>query len=248
MGSTDERVGTVHVRVEGASLRVRYELLPGFELVNAHLCVAANPFVWTAPGSCPWASDALPPGTREYEFVIPLSDVTNDWCGAVLSLQVHGTVRAGGSTEAGSAYAGSFRGQVQHTSSCDMPPPVDSGPGCRLTQGYWKNHPESWPVAALTIGTVEYDQDALLELLGTPPRGDASLVLGHQLIAAELNLATGGLLPEAPHAALAGARVWMTENSDIDGRLPYQIVEGQPAYEPGVRLSVTLDAFNNGEL
>jgi len=63
---------------------------------------------------------------------------------------------------------------------------------CPLTQGYWKNHPNAWPVTSLTIGGATYTQAQLLTILGTPPKqGNAVLILGHQLIAAELNIANG---------------------------------------------------------
>jgi hypothetical protein len=180
----------------------------------------------------------------------------------VISLEAHAEVRASGN-DAGtveSAYAGSFRGLIEYVVSCaeppppasssptptpppSPPPPEPSGPACRLTQGFWKNHPESWPVRALDIGAVRYEQAELLEILRTPTGGDASLILGHQLIATELNLATGSAEP----GALAGARAWMTANADADARLPYGVFEGHSAYASGVDLSAALDAYNNGE-
>lgn len=63
--------------------------------------------------------------------------------------------------------------------------------GCHYTPGYWKNHPEDWPVTNLTLGCVNYDQAALLVILGKPVRGDATIILAHHLIAAMLNVANG---------------------------------------------------------
>ena len=59
------------------------------------------------------------------------------------------------------------------------------------TPGYWKNHPEMWPVATLMIGEVLYDQARLLEILDTPVRGDARIILMKHLIAAKLNVLSG---------------------------------------------------------
>jgi hypothetical protein len=267
-GSTNERVGTIRITSDGTSLHVFYELLPGFDLSGVHVCAQASSFSWISPGSCPWAAENLPPGTTQYELVIPLQDLTSAPCGAVISLEAHAEVRASAS-DAGtvqSAYAGSFRGFVEYVVSCaeppapspspsssssspvpapppSPPPPEPSGPACRLTQGFWKNHPESWPVRALDIGAVRYEQAELLEILRTPTGGDASLILGHQLIATELNVATGSAEP----AALAGARAWMTANADADARLPYGVFEGHSAYASGVDLAAALDAYNNGE-
>ncbi|WP_437305484.1 hypothetical protein [Sorangium sp. So ce388] len=123
-------------------------------------------------------------------------------------------------------------------------PPTSDGDGCTLTQGYWKNHEESWPVSSLTIGGVEYSQAELLELFGTPPKGDASLILGHQLIAALLNTASGAS-DGALGGALADAEAWMAANKDADGRLPYGVKRGSAA-DSAVSLSGSLADFNEG--
>jgi hypothetical protein len=102
----------------------------------------------------------------------------------------------------------------------------DEADGCTLTQGYWKNHEESWPVSSLTIGGVDYGQAELLELLRTPTRGDGSLILGHQLIAALLNVAAGAS-SSAVSGSLADAEAWMATNKDADGRLPYGVHDGE---------------------
>src|SRR5262249_44861828 len=63
---------------------------------------------------------------------------------------------------------------------------------CPLTQGFWKNHPKDWPVSFLKIGGTPYSQADLLVILETPPSGgNAALILAHQLIAADLNVAHG---------------------------------------------------------
>ncbi len=62
---------------------------------------------------------------------------------------------------------------------------------CPFTQGYWKNHPGAWPVNSLVIGGHTYTKAELLNIFGTPPRGNASIILIHQLIAAMLNVANG---------------------------------------------------------
>ena len=60
---------------------------------------------------------------------------------------------------------------------------------CTYSQGYWKNHPDAWNVEELTLGDVTYDRDELLSILETAPQADATYILVHQLIAAELNMA-----------------------------------------------------------
>src|SRR5688572_23676843 len=61
--------------------------------------------------------------------------------------------------------------------------------GCTLTQGYWKNHPEAWPVASLELGSVTYSKAQLLSIFRTPVSGNGLVSLAHQLIAAKLNVA-----------------------------------------------------------
>ncbi|WP_437712427.1 hypothetical protein WMF45_43115 [Sorangium sp. So ce448] len=133
---------------------------------------------------------------------------------------------------------GEGRGNVVET------PSGSEGDGCTLTQGYWKNHEESWPTSKLTIGGVEYSQAELLELFQTPPRGDTSLILGHQLIAALLNVGSGAS-DAALGGALAEAEAWMKDNKDADGRLPYGVKQGGAA-EDAVALSGALADFNEG--
>lgn len=42
---------------------------------------------------------------------------------------------------------------------------------CTLTQGFWKNHGEAWPVEELILGDTTYTKAQLLAILRTPPRG-----------------------------------------------------------------------------
>ena len=62
---------------------------------------------------------------------------------------------------------------------------------CTFTVGYWKNHPEAWPVTNLTLGTVNYTQAQLLQILNQPVSGNGLVSLAHQLIAAKLNILNG---------------------------------------------------------
>ena len=105
-----------------------------------------------------------------------------------------------------------------------------TGGTCTLTQGYWKNHPDDWPVGSLTIGGDVYTEAELLVLLDTPPRGDASLILAHQLIAAMLNVEAGASAP----AALADARAFLTANQDATAGSPSATARGaaRPAGRP----------------
>jgi hypothetical protein len=62
---------------------------------------------------------------------------------------------------------------------------------CVRGQGYWKNHPDQWPVSQLQLGNVVYSQEELLSILHQPVRGNGLVLLTHQEIAAKLNIANG---------------------------------------------------------
>jgi hypothetical protein len=118
--------------------------------------------------------------------------------------------------------------------------------GCTYTQGYWKNHPSAWPVTSLTIGGVSYSEQQLLDLFNTPPMGDASLILAHQLIAALLNVANGAAPSAAVQQAINDAQAWMAANRG-DAGLPYAVSAGSAAGQQATALTQTLDNFNSGQ-
>jgi hypothetical protein len=63
--------------------------------------------------------------------------------------------------------------------------------GCHFTPGYWKNHPDAWPVTTLSLGGISYGQAQLLDILDQPVRRDPTIILAHHLIAAKLNVLNG---------------------------------------------------------
>lgn len=65
------------------------------------------------------------------------------------------------------------------------------GSSCTYSQGYWRNHPNAWPLTSLTLGTVTYQAAELMAILDDPARGNGLVILVHQLIAAKLNIANG---------------------------------------------------------
>lgn len=86
----------------------------------------------------------------------------------------------------------------------------NTGEGCTLTQGYWKNHGEvegctspsgkgEWPVNELTLGEELYSAADICTIMHTPAAGNALLALAHQLVAAKFNV-----LNNADASAIAG--------------------------------------------
>jgi cell division septation protein DedD len=71
------------------------------------------------------------------------------------------------------------------------PTPTPTPAGCVFGFGYWKNHPEAWPVTELQLGNVTYTQEQLLSIMHEPVRGNGLVSLAHHLISAKLNVANG---------------------------------------------------------
>jgi YVTN family beta-propeller protein len=115
---------------------------------------------------------------------------------------------------------------------------------CPLGQSLWKNRPDTWPVTSLTLGSQTYTQAELLTLFDTPPRGDASVILAHQLIAAKLNIANGSN-PNPIRSAIADADKLL---SQFFGKLPYNVGTSSDIGQQMVNDASVLDRYNNGDL
>lgn len=106
------------------------------------------------------------------------------------------------------------------------------------TIGYWKNHPEAWPVTSLTIGDVTYDQTQLLDILWNAKAKDATHMLAAQLIAAKLNVLNGAYSPTISET-IDEADAFLTEH-------PYGSNPRGADRSHALELKDTLDYFNNG--
>jgi hypothetical protein len=123
------------------------------------------------------------------------------------------------------------------------PTPTPAGV-CPLTQGYWKNHPNAWPVNSLMLGSQTYTQAELLQILNTPSGGDASIILAKQLIAAKLNTAAGAdATPISSTITHADSLL-----SGFSGKLPYHVAPSSSIGQMMVSDANTLDNYNNGRL
>jgi hypothetical protein len=112
--------------------------------------------------------------------------------------------------------------------------------GCVQSQGFWKNHEESWPVGSLMLGATSYTQVDLLSILNTPVGGNGLISLSYQLIAAKLNAENGAPVPAGIAAAIAAA-------DTLIGALVVPPV-GSDSLAPASTsaLTGTLDQYNNG--
>lgn len=57
--------------------------------------------------------------------------------------------------------------------------------------GYWKNHPEAWPMDKIEIGNINYTKEEALTILMGANAKDATRMLAAQLIATKLNRLSG---------------------------------------------------------
>ena len=111
--------------------------------------------------------------------------------------------------------------------------------GCVHSMGFWKNHPEAWPVGEISMGGVVYSQETAIAILETSPKGDATYILAQQLIVAKLNVASGADEP-AIKETIHEADAWIIVHpigSDPD----------QEAREAGIGLAELLESYNGGE-
>jgi hypothetical protein len=115
---------------------------------------------------------------------------------------------------------------------------------CPLPQGYWKNHPDAWPVNSLMLGSQTYNMTELLAILNSPAGGDASVILAVQLIAAKLNIANGSD-PTPVSSTITDADSLF---SGFSGKLPYHVKPSSATGQMMVNDANTLDNYNNGLL
>jgi hypothetical protein len=132
--------------------------------------------------------------------------------------------------------------QAGLSASCSFTVTVTPGNKCPLGEGYWKNHTNLWAVNSLTLGSVTYTKVQLISILNSPTKGDASVILAKQLIAALLNLANGSN-PVAVCNTIADA------NSALDGcTVPCGISPNSSKGQAMISDANSLEMYNSGKL
>jgi hypothetical protein len=117
-------------------------------------------------------------------------------------------------------------------------PVVQPGTG---TPGYWKNHPEAWPVDVITLGGVQYTKTQALSFLDAPGK-DKSLTMFSSLVSAKLNVLVGND-PSCVASTIEAADAWMTTypaGSNVHA--------ASLAWKRGEPLHRLMDNYNNGML
>ncbi len=115
-------------------------------------------------------------------------------------------------------------------------------PGCpgTGTPGYWKNHPDAWPVDCITVGGEEFCKEDAKRFMKEKKKDKTSTLL-RALIAAQLNILIG-TESGCVDATMEAAYAWLNE-------FPYgsKVKASSDAWKIGEPLYLTLDAYNNGD-
>lgn len=122
---------------------------------------------------------------------------------------------------------------------CFTQPPAGPGTG---TPGYWKNHPEAWPVSSIVIGGITYTKSQAIKLMGTAEKGDKTYTVFRHLVAAKLNLLSG-TASGCIAAEVDEADAWMAIHpvgSNVSG--------DSAAWAEISDTATKLDDYNNGKL
>lgn len=110
------------------------------------------------------------------------------------------------------------------------------------TPGYWKNHPEAWPVATITIGGIVYTKAqaiAWLEMVGK----DKTTTMFSSLVAAKLSVLVGND-SSCVSSTIVQADIWMATYGPV-GR---GVHASSFAWKVGEPLHRLMDNYNNGML
>jgi SdrD B-like domain len=116
-----------------------------------------------------------------------------------------------------------------------------SNPGTG-TPGYWKNHPEAWPVQTVTVGGVTYTKDQAIALLDQVGK-DKTLTMFSSLVPAMLNVAIGND-STCVASTIEAAQDWMVKYGPVGSN----VHAASYAWKVGEPLHRLMDNYNNGML
>jgi hypothetical protein len=170
----------------------------------------------------------VPPGTQ----VVP-ADVGDD------SLDSDGVADGLGNSVAVVVLTEEVPGNATTDFGFYAPPVAQPGTG---TPGYWKNHPEAWPVQSLTLGGRVYSLEEALALLEKPGK-DKALTMFSSLASAKLNLLVGND-DSCVASTMAAADEWMATYGFTNG----PVAASSYAWKIGEPLHRLMDNYNNGML
>ena len=110
------------------------------------------------------------------------------------------------------------------------------------TPGYWKNHPEAWPVPSITVGGVTYTRDQAISWLDRVGK-DKTTTMFSSLVSAMLNVKIGNDA-SCVASTITAADQWMATYGPV-GR---GVAAASFAWKIGEPLHRLMDNYNNGML
>jgi hypothetical protein len=122
----------------------------------------------------------------------------------------------------------------------ELVPPVTNAPGTG-TIGYWKNHPSEWPAGCnVALPGSENDPDVFaMNVLNAPVKGDKTVSLAKQLVAAKLNVCAGND-SSCVAQTIIDAMTWLDTYGPVFSQ--------QKNWNGGDIYHEILDDYNNGKL
>lgn len=114
------------------------------------------------------------------------------------------------------------------------------------TPGYWKNHPEAWPVQSITVGGVTYSKAQAISWLGKVGK-DKTTTMFASLVSAMLNVLIGND-PTCVSAAITAGDAWLKPAPNGYGPVGSNVAGSSYAWSVGQPIQQTLDAYDNGLL
>ena len=109
------------------------------------------------------------------------------------------------------------------------------------TIGYWKNHPEAWPVTTITVGGKTYTVAQAISWFDKVGK-DKTTIMFAQLVAAMMNVKIGND-SSCVGPTISAANAWL-----VTYPLGSNVAGSSNAWSVGQPLEQTLDAYNNGLL
>ncbi len=119
--------------------------------------------------------------------------------------------------------------------------PAQQQPGTG-TPGYWKNHPDAWPVGSLTVGGVTYTKAQAIAWLSKPGK-DKTTTMFSSLVPAMLNVQIGND-GSCISTVIALANTWMATYGPVGAN----VAASSDAWAAGEPLHIQMDSYNNGLL
>jgi hypothetical protein len=110
------------------------------------------------------------------------------------------------------------------------------------TPGYWKNHPEAWPVSSITVGGITYTEAEAIAWLSKPGKDKTTTMFG-SLVPAMLNVLIGND-GSCVNSTIAAGNAWMATYGPVGSN----VAASSYAWTIGEPLQSQMDSYNNGQL